>query len=457
MPVPALKPFVHRASKVAVVVSSILLAACGSEEIAPLPGGGAGVCSVQGQKELLLDYMYEDYFWADDLPANIDVNNYPDVNALLANIRVPQDRYSFLLTEAEYQARFVDASFAGFGFSSAITADNRVLMRYVYNDSPAAQAGLQRADELISVAGEPVSTLLAENRLNEAFGPSTVGTTVELEWRKPDGSEQSAQVTKAEVETNTVFAPTVYTLDNRQVGYFVLDSFIERTGEDLNEAYNVMAAANVDDLIIDVRYNGGGLINYANQLASQAAGNNVLGNVFVTYNFNSNNQNRNQTALFSLVDGVQQLDLDRVFVLTTGASCSSSEILINSLRPFVEVVAIGSTTCGKPVGQSVSQLCDKRTFVVNFETVNALGQGDYYFGLAPNCPVQDAIVADWGNPQDPLQGAANEYISTGSCPASGSGVTGLVEKQQPASQAATLSDSQTERPPLLIEKWRTEY
>lgn len=78
-------------------------------------------------------------------------------------------------------------------------------MRYVYNDSPAAEAGLQRADELISVAGESVSTLVAENRLNEAFGPSTVGTTVELEWRSPDGFEQSAQVTKAIVETNTVF------------------------------------------------------------------------------------------------------------------------------------------------------------------------------------------------------------------------------------------------------------
>ncbi|RUO65621.1 C-terminal peptidase (prc) [Pseudidiomarina planktonica] len=457
MPVPALKPFAHRASRVAVVVSSILLAACGGDEVAPTPGGGAGVCSVQGQKELLLDYMYEDYFWADDLPADIDVADYPDVYAMLANIRVPEDRYSFLLSEAEYQARFVDASFAGFGFSSAITDDNRVFMRYVYNDSPAAQAGLQRADELISVAGEPVSTLIAENRLNEALGPSTVGTTVALEWRSPNGTTQSAQVTKDNVETNTVFAPTVYSVDDRMVGYFVLDSFIERTGEDLNEAYDIMAAANVDDLIIDVRYNGGGLINYANQLASQAAGNNVLGNVFVTYNFNSNNQNRNQTSLFNLVDGVQQLDLDRVFVLTTGASCSSSEILINSLRPFVEVVAIGETTCGKPVGQSVTQLCDKRTFVVNFETVNALGQGRYYFGLAPNCPVQDAIVADWGNPLDPLQGAANEYISTGSCPASGSAVAGLAEKQQPAEQADTLSDSQTKRPPLLIEKWRTEY
>lgn len=452
MPVSALTPFVHRASRVAVVVSSMLLAACGSDEVAPAPGGGAGVCSVQGQKELLLDYMYEDYFWADDLPADIDVNDYPDVYAMLANIRVPEDRYSFLLTEEEYQARFVDASFAGFGFSSTVTDDNRVVMRYVYNDSPAAEAGLQRADELIRVAGELVSTLLAENRLNEAFGPGTVGTTVELEWRSPDGSEQSAQVTKAIVETNTVFAPTVYTVDDRLVGYFVLDSFIDRTGDDLNGAYDIMAAANVDDLIIDVRYNGGGLINYANQLASQAAGNNVLGNVFVTYNFNSNNQNRNQTALFSLVDGVQQLDLDRVFVLTTGASCSSSEILINSLRPFVDVVAIGETTCGKPVGQSVTQLCDKRTFVVNFETVNALGQGRYYFGLAPNCPVQDAIVADWGNPLDPLQGAANEYISTGSCPVSGVGV-----KQQPAQQAADINRLEKPQPPLLLQKWHTEY
>lgn len=99
------------------------------------------------------------------------------------------------------------------------------------------------------------------------------------------------------------------------------------------------------------------------------------------------------------------------------------------------------------MGQSVTQLCDKRTFVVNFETVNALGQGRYYFGLAPNCPVEDAIVADWGNPLDPLQGAANDYISSGSCPVSGVGV-----KQQPAQQAADITRLEKSQPPLLLQE-----
>ena len=182
----------------------------------------------------------------------------------------------------------------------------------------------------------------------------------------------------------------------------------------------MFANEGVDHLIIDVRYNGGGLIRYANQTSSQAAGNNVLGETFLTYRFNEQNSDKNETLQFRLVDGTQQLDLDTVYVLTTGSSCSSSEIIINSLKPYVNVVTIGEDTCGKPVGQQPEQLCDKVTFAINFETVNAEGEGQYYDGLAPTCEVEDQIIADWGSEQDPLTGAAYSYIETGSCPATAS-------------------------------------
>ena len=86
----------------------------------------------------------------------------------------------------------------------------------------------------------------------------------------------------------------------------------------------------------------------------------------------------------------------------------------------MNVVTIGEDTCGKPVGQQPEQLCDKVTFAINFETVNAEGEGQYYDGLAPTCEVEDQIIADWGSEQDPLTGAAYSYIETGSCPATAS-------------------------------------
>ena len=369
---------------------------------------------------------------------------------------VPEDRFSFLLTEQEYQDRYVTAAFAGFGFSSVLTTDNRVLIRYVYDNSPAAEAGINRADQLIAVDGVDVNELLEQGTYNEALGPSEAGVTVELTWRNPAGDEFTEVITKESVATNTVFAPQTFSVDGREVGYFVLDSFINRTGDDLNEAYNQMAAANVDDLVIDVRYNGGGLIRYANQLATQAAGNNVIGEEFLTYNFNSNNQNMNETVLFGLGEGVQQLDLERVFVLTTGASCSSSEILINSLEPFVEVVVVGGATCGKPVGQLITPLCDKRTFVVNFETVNALDEGRYFDGLQPTCPAIDTIATDWGDPADPLLAAASSYIETGSCPVALSQATAL---SKDAIATGSIAEVVSDQPkgPALIEKWRSEH
>jgi len=438
-----------------VAIFAIILQGCGggdsnsstpSSSIAP-----PEQCSVTGQKQLFLDYLRDDYFWAEDLPSDVNIDDYSDIFNMLAALRVPQDRFSFLLTNAEYQARYVDASFAGFGFSNQITATNRALIRYVYADSPAEQAGLRRGDELIAINGEAVTTLIANDQFNAALGPAEPGIAVELTWQRPNQEQITAIVTKENVATNTVFAPQVIQTDAANIGYLVLDSFINRTGDDLNQAFDELSVAGIDELIIDVRYNGGGLIRYANQLASQAAGNNVLGNVFINYEFNNNNAGSNSTELFQLGEGVAQFDLDRVFVLTTGASCSSSELIINSLEPFIEVVVIGEPTCGKPVGQIISQICDKRTFVVNFQTTNALGQADYFNGIQPTCTVAEAIVGDWGDPADPLLQSALAYLDAGVCP--------LASRVQSALNLSSSSSNPNARETLISpqQKWRTEY
>ncbi|MCJ8315687.1 S41 family peptidase [Idiomarina sp.] len=392
------------------------LSACGGSD-----DSNYATCSVEDQNQRFFNYMKEDYFWADQLQDSIDPEAFDDVYAVLEELRVPEDRYSYILTEEEYEQLFVNATYYGFGFSMEQISDTRVKIRFVYNDSPAATAGIERADELIAIDDVPVAELIASGEFDDALGPNEEGISKTLTWEKPDGTEQTDVLSKVEVETNTVMGAQTTALDNGETaGYFTLDSFINRTGSDLNEAFDLFANEGVDHLIIDVRYNGGGLIRYANQTSSQAAGNNVLGETFLTYRFNEQNSDKNETLQFRLVDGTQQLDLDTVYVLTTGSSCSSSEIIINSLKPYVNVVTIGENTCGKPVGQQPEQLCDKVTFAINFETVNAEGEGQYYDGLAPTCEVEDQIIADWGSEQDPLTGAAYSYIETGSCPATAS-------------------------------------
>ncbi|MGM0630853.1 MAG: S41 family peptidase [Pseudomonadota bacterium] len=408
---------------------TLALSACGGSDSGNSDSGGTdnsggtnnddgyAFCSVEDQNQRFFEYMKDDYFWADQLQDSLDPEAFDDVYAVLEELRVPEDRYSYILTEEEYDQLFVSATYYGFGFSMEQISESRVKFRFVYNDSPADAAGIDRADELIAIEGVAVSELLANDEFDDALGANEEGLSREITWQKPDGTEQTEVLSKVEVETNTVMGAQTYQLDGETVGYFTLDSFINRTGDDLNNAFDLFAAEGINHLVIDVRYNGGGLIRYANQAATQAAGINVQGETFLEYRFNEQNSSNNQSIDFSLVDGVEQLDLDRVFVLTTGSSCSSSEIIINSLSPHIEVVTVGESTCGKPVGQQPEELCDKVTFAINFETVNSEGEGQYYDGIAPNCSVEDEIVGDWGSSDDPLTAAANTYISSGSCPA----------------------------------------
>ncbi|MAO67708.1 MULTISPECIES: S41 family peptidase [Idiomarina] len=403
---------------------TLALSACGGSDSGGTDNSGGtnnddgyAFCSVEDQNQRFFEYMKDDYFWADQLQDSLDPEAFDDVYAVLEELRVPEDRYSYILTEEEYDQLFVSATYFGFGFSMEQISESRVKFRFVYDDSPADTAGIDRADELIAIEGVAVSELLANGEFNDALGPNEEGLSREITWQKPDGTEQTEVLSKVEVETNTVMGAQTYQLDGETVGYFTLDSFINRTGDDLNNAFDLFAAEGINHLVIDVRYNGGGLIRYANQVATQAAGINVQGETFLEYRFNEQNSSNNQSIDFSLVDGVEQLDLDRVFVLTTGSSCSSSEIIINSLSPHIEVVTVGEPTCGKPVGQQPEELCDKVTFAINFETVNSEGEGKYYDGIAPNCSVEDEIVGDWGSTEDPLTAAANTYISSGSCPA----------------------------------------
>lgn len=427
------------------VSTGLLLVGCNSDD--PMPPL-LGQCSTADELNQFYNYMNDNYFWNDDMPTNVSPGNYSNVYQLLEALVVPEDRFSFILTEDEYQSRFVNAEYVGFGFSSR-QVGNQVFINYVYADSPADLAGIKRSNELTHINGESVQTLIQEGRYDQALGSATVGVTLELTWRDRQGISYTEAVSKELVETNTVLAAEVLNIDGRDVGYYVLNTFINRTGSDLNNAYNQFTG--VDELIIDVRYNTGGLTRYANQASTQAAGNNVIGEVFTKYLFNSNNTDMNFIEQFQLYDGIRQLNLDRVYVLTTASSCSSSELLINSLDPFVEVVVIGEPTCGKPVGQIPERLCDKRTFVVNFETVNALDQGRYFDGLAPNCSASDQLVGDWASPDDPMLQAAAYHMVYNQCQ-----VVGLDAQSSNTSQSSQAADADF-KPNNLAELWRSEH
>lgn len=395
------------------------LTACGGSSDDDTSSGGPGQCTALDQNQRLVNELRQNYLWNDELPNNINPASYANVYELLANVIPTHDRFSFILTEQEYEDIYVNATFFGFGFSAEDDINDGVMrVRYVYDDSPADRAGLTRGSEIYAINGTDMSVWYQRLATGAAtwtdlFGPDEEGYEITFEWNRPDGQHDRGVLGKEEVETNTVMAVERFAADDREIGYFVFDSFINRAEHDVNAAFDQLQ--DVDELIIDLRYNSGGLIRIANQIASQSSWHEVEGEVFVTYQYNDNYPN--QDYLFNLGRGIERLNLDRVVVLTTSASCSSSELVINSLTPFVEVVTVGQPTCGKPVGQQPAPICDKVVFAINFQTVNAAGYGGYFDGIQPTCTAVDTVRTDWGDPADPLLGEALHYLNTGSCSA----------------------------------------
>jgi C-terminal processing protease CtpA/Prc len=151
----------------------------------------------------------------------------------------------------------------------------------------------------------------------------------------------------------------------------------------------------VDDLVLDLRYNGGGLVNVAQHLASYIGGIRTDGQVFAEYFHNDKNAFRNRILQFEPKPG--RLTLDRLIVVTTRGSASASELVINALRPFMPVVVIGDTTYGKPVGQYAIGFCDKLLAPVSFSLRNADGRATSSTALLPTVrrqtmrPISSAI------------------------------------------------------------------
>jgi len=169
----------------------------------------------------------------------INPDNYASPSALLQAVAAPQDRYSFVLTAQEYQDRFINATFFGFGFSSVRSDNNSALqIAFVYDDGSAAQNGLRRGDKITEIEGVSVSQWLSQLDAGtisseDIYGPNENGVVRNFIWQKPDGSQLSADFIKSDVTTNTVSHRSVIEQDNKRIGYLVFNSFIELSESEL--------------------------------------------------------------------------------------------------------------------------------------------------------------------------------------------------------------------------------
>jgi carboxyl-terminal processing protease len=409
------------------LLCSGLLTACGGGG-----GGGSDVpsssatpqapnsCSVADQRSWLRSYMNEQYFFyanqgtPDEAATSMDTY----FQSLLYK---PTDRYSFTQPTAQFTQFFSEGQSTGYGYSLAFADAARTIfkVRYVEPASPVASAGLLRGETVQLIDGYTAAQVVA----GALPTVTTTGVPRKFTVANASGATRTFTVNSADypltpVPINTVFNVPAPGGGTARVGYLLYQQFISGSNAALGTAINNFRTAGVTELIVDMRYNGGGSTTVARNLASMIGGSALDGQAFAQFRFNDKQAASNFAFAFTNA-GLPAAPLDslpRLIFITSPSTASASEILINSLKPFRTVVQVGGTTFGKPYAFQPRDACGTTYNAVNLDTVNAAGVGGFTSGLAPTCVVADDLTHALGDPAEARLAEALGYVRTGACP-----------------------------------------
>ncbi|MEZ5740185.1 MAG: S41 family peptidase [Burkholderiaceae bacterium] len=416
MPVPALsiRParfrLPHRLRRRATLLClALAIGACGSDSLPGLPGL-PGLPDNRDAKTFLLEYLRDWYLWEDQLPASVDPDDYASDKALLDGLRIAQDTFSYISDAVSYN-RFFDGETIGFGIHYRVRA-NDLLLLMVQPQSPAARAGLRRGQTITAIQGESIAALATRDGVSDAFGPTDEGIVRRFDVLD-DGTARQIEVTKALYPLTYVLAENLFEQTGRKIGYVNFYSFADGGVTPWQAALDRLLAQGAQDLIVDLRTNGGGLLSTAAQVGSALA--DVSGQPMSELQFNRLHRNSDRTIRFTSDPRAGRFN--RLVWLTSDQTCSASEALIQGLAPYRAATRIGTTTCGKPVGFTPQTHKDKVYSIVTFRLRNASGATDYFDGLPADCPVPDNGVGQFGQADEPLTAAALAWLQSGQCPA----------------------------------------
>ena len=351
------------------------------------------------EKLWMRSWTNDTYLWYDEVedndPANFTIAGYFDQlkTTELTPTGTLKDNFHFSRATDEYNTLTQTGVSSGYGFEwefVSLVTPRELIVQYTEPNSPAAQAGIPRGASLKTVDGVDfvnANTQEAVDVINAGLFPSESGKTTNFTFDLVDGSELTVSVTSANIEVSPVQNVRILDTDIGKVGYFQFNTFIRTAQDSLISTFEQFIDNNVTELVIDLRYNGGGLLALASQLSYMVAGPNQTNNaIFETLQFNdkypttnpvtgstisptpfySNEIDYNEGVLTNTL--LPSLSVSTVYVITTGSTCSASEAVINSLRGIdVEVVQIGSPTCGKPYGFYPTDNCGTTYFTIQFQ------------------------------------------------------------------------------------------
>jgi C-terminal peptidase prc len=399
-----------------VALAASLALSCGggsptSPDASPSPGAD---CSTLGEVTFVRDTLQSWYYWYKELPSP-DPATFSSPEAYLEAVRYEtvDSHYSYITSKASSDAFYSDSQFVGFGISTLQTGEVELRLGQVFPGSPAADAGMDRGDFLVELGGKAVADLIRTGEIGSIFGPEQVGTSLEFAWHSPGGAEKRATLAKRLVTIPTVSQTAVLDDGPLRVGYIHFRNFVQPSVDALSTAFAQVKDGGATDLVLDLRYNGGGLLSVAQHLASLVAGDPLVGKLWVQLTHNDKQASRNTA--YDFETKAQALGASRLVVITTRGSASASEAVINGLRPYMSVTIVGDTTYGKPVGQYGFDFCDKVLYPVAFLVTNAREEADYFDGIPVDCAAADDVDHALASPQEASLAEALYVLRHGRC------------------------------------------
>jgi len=400
------------------------------------------------------------YLWYSEIidqnPANFsDTISYFDT--LKTNATTPsgsaKDNFHFTIDSAEYLELSQSGVSSGYGLQWAIISGappRKLRVAFSQPNGPAAAQNVFRGAEVLEVDGIDFvndNTQSGLEIINAAIFPANSGESHTFVIRDL-GTTQTRSVTlvSADVQEEAILANDVIATNSGNVAYVMYNTFRSFSEQSLIDTFDQLESQNISDLVLDLRYNGGGLVNIASELGYMIAGDvNTDGKIFEQIRFNDKHPTINPVTgeLLSPVPFYTEtvgsgsstagiplptLNLDRLFVLSTDGTCSASEAVINALRGIdVEVILIGDSTCGKPYGFYATDNCGTTYFTIQLTGENDKGFGEYPDGFSPEneigalgvtipgCSVADDFDHALGDTEEALLKQALDFRETGTC------------------------------------------
>lgn len=404
---------------VVLVVSLTALFSCKKDDIVLNAVNPDPVATSDKTKDSVLIYARDIYLWYNQIPSTFSARSYAGPNNIMEAIRSysvetgftqPVDRWSFAVKQTEWD-NISSGVAKDFGMSVFFRSENDLRVKSVEKESPAGKAGIARGWRITGINGNTgITTANSDFVSKNVFEAASSSFT----FLKTDGSTANIALNAGTYQEHPVYLDSVYTNGTRKTGYIVFNSFLGDTLEINNEFQRIFtrfSRENVSDIVIDLRYNGGGYVHVQEKLANYLVNGTANDNVMMNQEFNDKYKTLNNSTRYKKLGSV---NLNRIFFIVSKSTASASELLVNNLKPYMDVKLVGpGNTYGKPVGFFPIPVNDWYLFPVSFRSTNKNGTGNYFNGITVDKQVADGLDKNWGDRTESCLASVLQYISSG--------------------------------------------